>query len=299
MPNRRQFLRYSAAATVAATLPGKAFGASADPLASRNIAATGEALPVIGLGNSRAFRDADLATAGNLIDIFLDHGGRYIDASGSSRFIVGRIAQQKAASERLFIGNYIDPRASAAMRQEIRQVAQAQGKPALDLVHTRDIDGYRRRHANYQQLKDDGLVRYIGVARSGERTFEAIGNLVDAGQVDFIQVNYSLLEPDAAERLLPLAKDKGVAVCINRPFINGRYFSVVRGQPLPDWAAEFDCHSWAQFSLKFILGNPAVNCVLTETANPGHAQENLAAGTGRLPDAQTQRRMLEVIRRLV
>ena len=90
--------------------------------------------------------------------------------------------------------------------------------------------------------------------------------------------------------------DKGVAVTINRPFINGEYFSIVRGKALPDWAADFDCYSWAQFSLKFILAHPAVNCVLTETSNPDHAAENLGAGFGRLPDEVTQQRMLELIR---
>ena len=114
---------------------------------------------------------------------------------------------------------------------------------------------------------------------------------METGDVDILQVNYSLLETEAEERILPMAQDLGVAVTINRPFINGRFFDVVHGKALPPWAADFDCESWAQFSLKFILSHPAVTCVLTETANPKHAVDNLSAGLGRLPDAGEGKRM--------
>ena len=117
--------------------------------------------------------------------------------------------------------------------------------------------------------------------------------LMKTGTLDVLQVNYSMLEPEAAERVLPTALDQGVAVTINRPFINGRYFSVVSGKTLPEWASEFDCESWAQFSLKYILSHPAVSCVLTETENPKHAIDNLRAGLGRLPDEKMRQRMRE------
>jgi diketogulonate reductase-like aldo/keto reductase len=116
--------------------------------------------------------------------------------------------------------------------------------------------------------------------------------MMATGTVDFLQVNYSPLEPGADQQVLPMALDQGVAVTINRPFINGDYFSLVRDQPLPEWAAQFDCDSWAQFSLKFILSHPAVTCVLTETANPRHALDNIGAGFGRLPDEKTRQRMV-------
>ena len=120
-------------------------------------------------------------------------------------------------------------------------------------------------------------------------------NVMQTGTMDFLQVNLSPLETDAEERILPMALDKGVAVTINRPFINGEYFSVVRGKELPGWAAEFDCHSWAQFSLKYVLSHPAVTCVLTETANPRHVEDNLGGGVGRLPDEKTRVKMRELI----
>jgi aryl-alcohol dehydrogenase-like predicted oxidoreductase len=293
--NRRKFLGFSGSAVLAASLPVSSFSGQQERIPARLIPGTDEKLPVIGLGNSQSFRNEDLDAAAKLIDVFLEHGGGYVDAGGVSAMVVGRIAQDKNASDRLFIGNYLDPNDANAMRQEAVSAAEGQGKDALDLVHTRNLAGYRSQHDRYRQMKEDGLVRYIGVARTGADGFDAIGQLVEDGLVDFIQINYSLVEPEAADRLLPLAADKGVAVSISRPFINGRYFGMVSGIELPDWVADFDCDSWAQFSLKFIIAHPAVNCVLTETANPKHALDNLGAGYGRLPDAATQQKMRDLI----
>jgi len=293
--NRREFLGYSGGAVLAASLPVSSLSGQQEKIPARLIPGTDEKLPVIGLGNSQSFRNEDLGAAANLIDVFLEHGGGYVDAGGVSAMVVGRIAQDKNASDKLFIGNYISPKDANTMRSTAVSVAKGQGKDALDLVHTRNLGEYRSQHDRYRQMKEDGLVRYIGVARTGADNFDAIGQLVEDGLVDFIQINYSLVEPEAADRLLPLAADKGVAVSISRPFINGRYFGMVSGMELPEWAAEFDCQSWAQFSLKFIVAHPAVNCVLTETANPKHAIDNLGAGYGGLPDKETQQRMRKVI----
>jgi len=265
-------------------------------LPSRPIPGTDESMPIIGLGNSRSFRADDLSLASNLLDIFLEHGGRYVDVGGSTAFSVGKLAQQKKASDKLFLGNYVDPKDESVMRQEVLTIAKAQGKSALDLIHTRNTAAYRAQHDKYRALKEDGLVRYIGIARSGRQSFDSIVQLIESGLVDFVQVNYSLVEPEAAERVLPVAADNGVAVSINRPFQNGNFFSMVRGKELPKWAADFDCQSWAQFSLKFILAHPAVNCVLTETADPDHVIDNLGAGFGRLPNEKEQAKMLELIR---
>ena len=294
MTNRREFLQYSTAATLAASLP--ILAQEQRQLPTRPIPGTDESLAIIGLGNSSSFRDDDLSTASELLDIFLDHGGRYVDVGGASAFSVGRLGQEKNATEQLFLGNYVDPGEEQGMRRQIAGIASAEGKSALDLIQTRDLGGFRSGHDAYRALKEEELVRFIGVARSGVQNHNAMGGLIEDGLVDFIQVNYSLMEPEAGARLLPLAADNGVAVNISRPFINGNYFGIVRGHELPEWAAEFDCESWAQFSLKFILANPAVNCVLTETANPAHARDNLGAGFGRLPDDKMRQRMLEHMR---
>lgn len=296
MTNRREFIQYSGASALLAAAPLPALAGKPQPLQTRLIPGSDESLPIVGLGNSGAFRDEDQSVASTLIDIFLEHGGRYVDVGGPSRFSVGKLGIEKNAADSLFLGNYLDPNEASVMRREAIIVAKAQGKSALDLVHTRDLRQFRAQHDRYRALKDDGLVRFIGIARSGQKNHEAIGRLIEDRLVDFIQTNYSLVEPEAADRLLPLARDNGVAVNINRPFINGDYFSIVRGKELPKWAAEFDCESWAQFSLKFILAQAAVNCVLTETGNPKHAIDNLGAGLGRLPDKAEQQRMLELLR---
>ena len=294
MSNRREFIEYSMALTLASSLP--VLAQEQRQLPTRLIPGTDESLAIVGLGNSSSFRSNDLSTASKLLDIFLDHGGRYVDVGGASAFSVGRLGQEKNATEQLFLGNYVDPGEEQGMRRQIAGIASAQGKSALDLIHTRNLGGFRSGHDAYRALKEEGLVRFIGVARSGAQNHDVMGRLIEDGLVDFIQVNYSLMEPEAGDRLLPLAADNGVAVNISRPFINGNYFGIVRGHELPEWAAEFDCESWAQFSLKFILSNPAVHCVLTETADPAHAIDNLGAGFGRLPDSDMQQRMLEHMR---
>lgn len=296
MIKRREFVTATGMLAVAVGFPVPASAVLARRISPRAIPGTDETLPVIGLGNSQSFREEDTSTASALIDIFLENGGGFIDAGGDSRLLVGDLLREKDATGDVFVGNYLDPGNAEAMRAEASSVAARQGKTALDLVHTRNLSAYRKNHSIYRQMKEAGEVRYIGIARSGEDGFEAIGELIKDGLVDFIQINYSLLEPVAAERLLPLAVDHGIAVTINRPFINGAYFGHVRGKELPEWADEFDCDSWAQFSLKFIVAHPAVNCVLTETANPAHAVDNLGAGYGRLPDKKTQRRMLQLFR---
>jgi aryl-alcohol dehydrogenase-like predicted oxidoreductase len=296
MTNRRDFMRYSGVAAMAVSLPS--WAQDEVQLPTRPIAGTDEELAVIGLGNSSAFRSADRAMAEPLLDIFLSRGGNYIDVGGPSSAFVGQLGQEMGRTDQLFLANYVDPTEVARMREHVVAMAKAQGKSALDLVHTRNLAGFRQGHDAYRQLREDGLVRFIGVARTGAGSHGMMAGLIEDGLVDFIQVNYSMMEPQAGDRLLPLAADNGVGVAISRPFINGDYFSMVRGHELPDWAAEFDCESWAQFSLKFILANPAVNCVLTETANPKHAVDNIGAGFGRLPDAAMRQRMLEHLRGL-
>jgi aryl-alcohol dehydrogenase-like predicted oxidoreductase len=133
------------------------------------------------------------------------------------------------------------------------------------------------------------------VSRNASQHYADIMQLMETGDVDIVQVNYSALEREAEERILPMAMDLGIAVNINRPFLNGEYFSLVAGHELPDWAADFNCESWAQLSLKYILSHPAVTCVVTETSNPAHALDNIGAGFGRMPDESERQRIAEYL----
>jgi len=292
-------MQYTGAAIVAASTSMSALAEQVRKLPRRAIPGTDESLAIVGLGNSNAFRQDDVELSRELIGLFLEYGGSYVDTSGSSRDTVGKIMREQDAHEQMFLGTYIEGEDLQSMRDEIARVLEVQGGDTLDLVLSRSPIDFGERRDQFQRLKDDGLTRYTGVARSNQRFYSSIMELMNDGALDFIQVNYSMMEPEAAEEILPLAQEKDIAVIINRPFINGDFFGMVRGQALPEWAADFDCHSWAQFSLKYILANPAVNCVLTETSNPRHAIDNFGAGFGRLPDANERKRMAAVIRELM
>jgi diketogulonate reductase-like aldo/keto reductase len=148
---------------------------------------------------------------------------------------------------------------------------------------------------NLKVWRDAGQVRYIGVTVSNDSLYERLERFLQAEKPDFVQINYSITERGAEERMLPKLRDSGIGVIINRPFMNGDYFQRLGQRPLPDWAADFDCASWAQFSLKYILPNPAITCILTETSSAAHMAENCLAAIGRLPDAGERKKMKAVI----
>ena len=203
---------------------------------------------------------------------------------------------QFAAHDDLFLGTNISAQNAEADLQAITTAKEIQGKDTLDLLQLQRPADFPAQWPRMQRWREEGHTRYIGIAATGNRFFDLFESLLQQGSPDFIQINYSMMEPESGERILPLARDKGVAVVTNRPFLNGRYFSTVAEVKLPEWAADFDCHSWAQFSLKWILANPIVNCTVTETTKVHHAIDNLSAGLGRLPDEQARARMQEFIR---
>ena len=299
MTNRRAFIKKTAAIASLLALPASwpTVLLAQQQLRRSPIPGTGDSLPVIGLGNSNAFRTNDVPASTALIKLFNEWGGAYVDCSGDSRFVVAKVARTLGIGNDLFLGTYFTGDDEHSMRENIQRLMEITGKKQLDLVHS--YPEFAEPNWNiFQKWKDEGLTKYIGVARHRESYYETMMKMMATGTVDFLQVNYSPLETAADKQVLPMALDKGVAVTINRPFINGEYFSRVRGHELPAWAAEFDCESWAQFSLKFILSNPAVTCVLTETANPKHALDNIGAGFGRLPDEKTRQRMVQYLNNL-
>jgi len=295
MTSRRDFLKTSGAAALSTAMPALTLAHDKLEIHSRRIPGTVETLPMVGLGNSRVFQEGDLEATRDLIELFMSFGGRYVDTLGPSRFSVASVMQAHNLQSLLFVGTYLGTVQYEAMAAELERVRDAQGKDILDLVLTYDFKEILADPERYLRLKEAGLTRYICAARHKREFHEPMMQLMDMGVVDFIQVNYSLLEPEAGDTVLPMALEKDVAILVNRPFVNGAYFDVVRDRELPEWAAGFDCESWAQFSLKFILSHPAVTCVLTETANPDHLRDNLGAGMGRLPDEATRAKMLELV----
>lgn len=299
MPSRREILQCTGAAALLSLMPLSARSSKLRQIGSRLIPGTDESLPIIGLGNSQAFQSGDVETSSQLLDTFLIHGGAYVDVSESSRYTVGKILADRGAQERSFLGNYLSGQNAEELRAEIGSLQDVQGEGPLDLSMMRSVDELAARADEFRALKGDGLVRYVGIGRAHKKFYPAMMKLIEDDVVDFIQVNYSMLEPEAAEKILPMALDKGVAVVINRPFMNGDYFGIVKGHELPTWASEFDCDSWAQFSLKYIVSHPAIICVLTETASLKHVVDNLGAGYGRLPDDKMRKRMFAHMQELL
>jgi diketogulonate reductase-like aldo/keto reductase len=297
MFKRREFLKLTAPllAMTPLALSFSAVASAQKQIATRPIPASGEALPVIGFGQSSAFRNGELELSSRLLDVLIEMGGRFVDTAAKGQKTLGLYMDDRDAHEQLFLGTNIFSASDSGILNDIHQARQVQGKSTLDLVLLRSLDDLARQWQTLLDGKQAGLTRYVGFAMSRRRYYEPVMRLMETGSVDFVQVNYSILEPQAADELLPLAHEKGVAIVTNRPFINGQYFELVRGRQLPDWAQKFDCNSWAQFSLKYILGHPAVNCVLTETTKTKHAIDNLSAGFGRLPDEPTRQRMRSLI----
>ena len=291
MLDRRQFLHATGAIACAAS-PLAAFADEVSQLPRRPLPGGDASLPIVGLGNSNAFRQGDMETSARVIGTLAEHGGAYIDCNGSSRFVVGRTVADLGLVDEMFLGTYFTGADDETARDDAAQLLEMTGKPRLDLMHNYPEDAAPN-WSTFRAWKDDGLTKFIGVSRHRKEAYPTMMKMMETGTVDIVQVNYSLLEPEAEDSILPLAMDKGIAVTVNRPFINGRYFQVVSGHELPEWAAEFDCNSWAQFSLKFILSHPAVTCVLTETTNPKHVLDNIGGGLGRMPDAATRQRMRE------
>ena len=294
MTDRRDFLK-STSAAVLSTLAPSVSVAGARTMSSRQIPGTDEYLAVVGLGNSQAFRQRDEQTARQLLKTFFDYGGGYVDCSGDGAYLVAGIARALGQEDAAFLGSYFSGGYASASETGARRLRATLAKQSVDLMHTYTEDGVPN-WDTFRRWKEDGLTRYVGLARHKSIYYDAMMKVMATGTMDFVQVNLSPLETEAEERILPMAMDKGVAVTTNRPFINGQYFSIVKGHELPAWAVEFDCTSWAQFSIKYVLSHPAVNCVLTETANPDHLLDNLGGGVGRLPDEKTRVRMRNLIR---
>ena len=294
---RRKFLQDAGATVALAALPLTLDAQETrGKIATRPIPSTGEPLPIIGFGSSSIFSGTDFAGAAALLDALRDAGGKFIDTWAPAQATFGRYARENSARDDLFLGTNISPRNADANRNSLATAKENQGIETLDLIQLPRPTDINWQWPVVRRWKEEGHARYIGIAVTGQQFFGDVESLLQSGEADFIQINYSMMEPESGERLLPLARDKGVAVVTNRPFMNGQYFPRVAGKELPEWAADFDCESWAQFSLKWILANPIVNCTLTETTKLHHAVDNLSAGLGRLPDEQERARMQAYIR---
>jgi diketogulonate reductase-like aldo/keto reductase len=263
----------------------------------RRIPSTGEMLPVIGLGSSKPVEEiakngVEPITA--VLRALVANGGKLVDTwprNADNDAAFGRVASLRDLRHKLFVTTKIDKVGKEAGLAQFRETQRNYQRKKLDLVQIFSLTDLDVHWPTLKDLKAAGHARYIGVTVAEYRLYEQLERFLMREKPDFIQVNYSITERESEKRILPFAADHGLAVLINRPFMNGTYFDKLENQPLPDWAAEFDCTTWAQFSLKYILANPAVTCVLTETSNPRHMADNAQTSLGPAPNAAQRERM--------
>jgi diketogulonate reductase-like aldo/keto reductase len=267
----------------------------------RAIPSSGEKLPVIGLGTWRTF-DVDLTAdirrqLDEVLSLFVKLGGRVIDTSpmyGRAEEVIGDLTATLGIRDKLFLATKVWTRGKESGIQSMERSMAFLRTKQIDLMQVHNLLDVHTHLATLREWKEQGRIRYLGITHYNAGAFGDVEKIMRTEKLDFVQINYSLMEREAEQRILPLAQERGVAVVVNRPFGAGDLFGKVRSKPLPDWAAEFDCRSWAQFFLKWIVAQPAVTCVVPATDKPRHLEDNMQGGIGRLPDANMRRRMVEV-----
>ncbi|WP_455234685.1 aldo/keto reductase [Thiogranum longum] len=263
------------------------------------IPSTGERLPVIGMGTSRTFDAGDdpqlQSTLLEVLQTFFDRGGAVIDSSpmyGSAEKVTGDLLKRISNKTSMFAATKVwtDGR-QEGIEQMIRSM-QLMGVERFDLMQIHNLRDWQVHLETLKAWKSEGKVRYIGITTSHGRFHDELEAILEIEPFDFVQFSYNIGNRVVEQRLLPIAAERGMATLINRPFQRGDLFRQVKGKPLPDWADEFDCASWGQFFLKFVVSHPAVTCAIPATSKPHHMMDNMGAGFGRLPDAALRKKML-------
>jgi diketogulonate reductase-like aldo/keto reductase len=298
--DRRRFCVTMAAfgsATCSATLPIPAM--SAEPLISRPFAGGKQSLPVVGLGTWQVFdvpaRGVEYAEARATLQALLDGGGSVVDSSpmyGRSEQVLGDLAAELAARPRLFVATKVWTRGREAGIEQMNTSMQRLRVETCDLIQVHNLVDTDVHMATLAKWRAEQRIRYRGITHYHAGAHADLERALRKHKPEFVQVNYSLAETDADRRLLAACQEQGAAVLINRPFAEGALFGRVRGKAVPAWAAaELGIQSWGQFFLKWIIGHPAVTCVIPGTRNPKHLADNLGAARGALPDATQREKM--------
>ena len=293
-------LRLGALSLASLLMPDTPLQSAETALLTRPIPSTGEPLPAVGLGTWQSFDvagdPAAVEEARETLRALAAAGGRVLDSSpmyGSAEAVAGQLVHELGLRERVFIATKVWTEGRNAGRAQMDASMKKLRVERLDLMQVHNLVDAGTHLQTLREWKAAGRVRYVGVTHYHAGAHAALETVVRSGEVQFVQVNYSLDEPEAERRLLPAAAASGVAVVVNRPFAEGSMFRRVKGKPLPPLAGELGCASWAQYFLKWILGHPAVTCAIPGTRNPKHLADNLAAARGPIPDAAARKRMAE------
>jgi aryl-alcohol dehydrogenase-like predicted oxidoreductase len=271
----------------------------------RPIPRSGETLPIVGLGTWQTFdvgfQSPERTELAAVLRTVAERGRAVVDSSpmyGESERVVGDLTSELGVRDKLFFATKVWTRGRDAGAKQMEQSFRLMRTKRMDLMQIHNLLDYEAHTKTIREWKAAGRVRYMGITHYHAGAFHDLERLVKTKEYDFVQFNFSMAEREAEDRLLPACADSGTAVIINRPFAEASLFGRVKGKTLPPWAAEFDCASWAQFFLKWILGHPAVTCAIPGTRLRTHMEDNLQAGAGKLPDAQTRRRMLEYLQQV-
>lgn len=302
--SRRDAMRLIAAALGTAGTVGSAAqvapaGPGGNAMLSRRIPSSGEMLPLIGLGTWQTFDvgdgSAERAPLEQVLAAFIEGGGKLIDSSpmyGRSEDVAGELAERMGLRNRLFIATKVWTQGKEAGKRQMEDSMRKLKADPIDLMQVHNLIDVERHLETLDEWKRAGRVRHVGVTHYTASGQQEIARVLERHKLDFVQVNYSAGEREAEQRLLPLAAERGVAVIANRPFASGALLRRLKSKPLPSWAAEIDCVSWAQALLKYVVSHPAVHCAIPATANPVHVRDNVRAGYGRMPDAALRKRIV-------
>lgn len=307
MIKRRQLLQISAGLLISQAL-GLRAEASASPtlrLIQRAIPSSGELLPVMGMGTSGTFDTegdpASLATLQEVLQAFFDGGGTVIDSSpmyGNSESRVGDVLRALPQRPKLFAATKVWTTGRQQGIAQMEESARRMNVERFDLIAVHNLQDWQTHLETLKNWKAEGKVRYIGITTSHGRDHEEFLHVMRTQPLDFVQFSYNIEDRAAERELLPVAAERGIATMINRPYQRGALFARSRGKELPALAAELDCSSWGQFYLKYILGHPAVTCIIPATASVHHMVDNMRANFGRLPDARQRAEMLRLFEHL-
>jgi len=272
------------------------------PLIKRSIPRSGEQLPVLGLGTYIVLDvppgASELPELKEVLKTFTAGGARLIDSSpmyGRAEAVVGELVAAANLRESVFLATKVWTSGRDAGVRQMQDSLRLMRTQRIDLMQVHNLLDLATHTKTLNEWKAAGTLRYVGITHYHAGAYRELEKLLKTREYDFVQFNYSLAEREAEQRLLAVAAETGTAVIINRPFAQGELFGKVKGRDVPAWAAQFDCDSWAQFFLKYIIAHPAVTCVIPGTGKVRHMTDNLKAGAGRLPDERTRKRMVELI----
>ena len=300
--SRRNFIKHACALPAAVGVMPGTLSAMTNDVIKRVIPSSGEEISIMGMGTYSTFsHSTPLEQLGEVMQAFFDHGGQMIDSSpmyGPAEGIVGELLKTTQNTAGYFAATKVWTDGREAGIDQMNESMELMGVETMDLMQIHNLRDWKIHLKTLKEWKEQGRIRYLGITTSHGRYHDELETIMKTEPLDFVQLTYSAANRLTDERLLPLAHDRGIATIINRPYQGGSLFRKVRGKPLPDWAGEIDCASWGQFFLKFIAGHPAVTCIIPATSKVRHILDNMAGGTGRVPDAAQRRRMIDYLEAL-